>query len=163
MRSSKLESMLHALDTKRDQWFGGPSPAGNLRNVSSDLALWKLEGMKHCVWELALHIAYWEYAVRRMLESGPKGGFPRTPANWPATPENPSEDAWKTDRKLVKQQRDALIEAVRSFDEEILGERVPSSSKYSYSEVLMGIVQHSAYHTGQIALLKRLGRHELST
>ena len=119
--------------------------------------------MKHCVWELALHIAYWEYAVRRILENGPKGGFPRTPSNWPAIPENPSEDAWKADRKLVKQERDALIEAVRSFDGKLLDEQVPSSSQYSYAEILTGVAQHSVYHTGQIALLKRARLRESAT
>jgi len=152
----RLEQILQALDTKKNKWFGGPSAAGSLRNVSSDQALWKPEGMKHCVWELALHIAYWEYAVRRMLENGPKGGFPRTPSNWPAIPENPSEDAWKADRKLVKQERDVLIEAVRCFDTGRLNEQASRNSQYSYSQILIGIAQHSTYHTGQIALLKRL-------
>ena len=112
--------------------------------------------MKHCVWELALHIAYWEYAVRRMLENGPKGGFPRTPSNWPAIPENPSEDAWKADRKLVKQERGALIAVVTCFDVGQLNEQASRNSQYSYSQILIGIAQHSTYHTGQIALLKRL-------
>ncbi|MFC2078815.1 DinB family protein [Candidatus Bipolaricaulota bacterium] len=161
MSEEHLEVFLHALDIKRDQWFGGPSAAGSLRNVSNDLALWRPDGTKHCIWGLALHVAYWEYAVRRMLENGPKGKFPRKPSNWPATPEKPSEEAWKADRKLVKQQRDALVEAVRSFDATLLRKFVPSSSKYTYSEVLIGIAQHSVYHTGQITLLKRMGKRKL--
>ena len=156
MSIERLEQILQALDTKKNQWFGGPSAAGSLCNVSSDQALWKPEGMKHCVWELALHIAYWEYAVRRVLENGPKGGFPRTPSNWPAIPENPSEDAWKADRKLVKQERDALISVVTCFDAGQLNEQASRNSQYSYSQILIGIAQHSTYHTGQIALLKRL-------
>lgn len=136
---------------------------GSLRNVSSEQAFWKPEHMKHCIWELALHIAYWEYAVRRKLENGPRGGFPRTPSNWPSIPENPSEEAWKADRRLVKQERDALVVAVRSFDEKHLDEQVTSSSKYTYLEILVGISQHSVYHTGQIALLKRLGQHKAET
>ena len=156
MSIERLEQILQALDTKKNQWFGGPSAAGSLRNVSSDQALWKTEGMKYCVWELALHIAYWEYAVRRMLENGPKGGFPRTPSNWPAIPENPSEDAWKADRKLVKLERDALIAVVTCFDTGRLNEQASRNSQYSYSQILIGIAQHSTYHTGQIALLKRL-------
>ena len=163
MSSERLESILQMLDVKKKQWFGGPTAAGCLRNVSSELALWKPAEAKHCTWELALHIAYWEYAVRRMLENGPKGGFPRTPSNWPAIPADPSAEAWKADRKLVKQERDALIVAVRSFDEKHLDEQLPSSSKYTYFDILIGIYQHSVYHTGQIALLKRLGQHKPTT
>ena len=163
MSKKRLELILQILDTKKNQWFGGPSAAGSLRTVTSELALWKPEGMKRCTWELALHIAYWEYAVRRTLENGPKGGFPRTPSNWPAIPKDASEETWKADRKLVKQERDALIEAVRAVDEKRLGGQASSNSKYSCFEIMIGIAQHTVYHTGQISLLKRLGKHALPT
>ena len=163
MCNERLQIILQSLDTKKNQWFGGPSAVGSVQSIASELASWKPENMKHCIWELVLHIAYWEYAVRRMLENSPKGGFPRTPSNWPAIPENPSEDAWKADRRLVKQEHDALIEAVRSFGATRLDEQSSKHSKYSYAEVLIGIAQHSVYHTGQIALLKRLGRREPAT
>lgn len=163
MSSERLESILQVLDVKKNRWFGGPTAAGSLRNVSSELALWKPAGTKHCIWELALHIAYWEYAVRRMLENGPKGAFPRAPSNWPAIPENPSQEAWKADLKLVKQERDALVNAVRAFDEKRLGAHASSNSKYSCFEISIGVAQHTVYHTGQISLLKKLGRGALPT
>ncbi len=159
----RLEQILQMLDTKKNQWFGGPSAAGSLRDMSSELALWKPEGMKHCTWELALHIAYWEYAVRRMLENGPKGGFPREPSNWPAIPTDSSDEIWKADRKLVKQERDALINTVKAFDERRFEAQASGNSKYSYFEILIGIAQHTVYHTGQILLLKKLGKHALPT
>lgn len=155
MSEKRLEAILHALDTKRDQWFGGPSPAGSLRSVQHALAIRRSAGLKHGIWELALHIAYWEYAVRRVLENGPKGGFPRKPSNWPALPNNPSEEHWKADRKLVKDERGALISAICAFDAKRLDETISSKSKRTYIELLFGVVQHSVYHTGQIALLKR--------
>ncbi|MFC2095597.1 DinB family protein [Candidatus Bipolaricaulota bacterium] len=156
MSEIRLEAILHALDTKRDQWFGGPSPAGSLRNVQRALATRRMDGLKHCIWELALHIAYWEYAVRRVLVDGPKGGFARKPSNWPSLPNNPSEETWKADRKLVKEERDALVSAIGAFDAKRLDEPVSSKSKRTHIELLIGVVQHSVYHTGQIALLKRL-------
>ena len=164
MSGERLRLIRHTLATTKNQWFGGPSAAGSLRNVPCELAIRKPKGLKYCIWELALHnIAYWEYAVRRMLENGPKGGFPRTPSNWPTIPEEPSEDAWKMDRKLVKQEREALIATIQSIDEKLLREHVSSSSRYTYAEVLTGIAQHSVYHTGQIGLLKRLELRELAT
>lgn len=156
MQDARLHSIVEALTTT-DQWFGGPSPAGSLRNVSYTIAMRRSDGLKHCIWELALHIAYWEYAVRRVLEDGPKGGFARKPSNWPSLPLNPTDEAWKADRKLVKDERGALISAVSVFDANRLDETVSNKSKRTYSELLIGIVQHSVYHTGQIALLKRLG------
>ena len=116
MRMTAIDLIRQGLEPKAGRWFGGPSPAGNLRNVSWDRALWKPEGIKHSIWELALHIAYWEYAVRRMLVNGPKGGFERRPSNWPHPPSEPSPALWAEDRSLVRRERDLLVRAVEAFD-----------------------------------------------
>ena|GEM_PF-5129052 len=58
MSKERLELILQMLDIKKNQWFGEASAAGSLCTVTSELALWKPQGMKHCTWELALHIAY---------------------------------------------------------------------------------------------------------
>ncbi len=157
MRDNRRESILKALGSSA--WFGGPSPAGSLRGVDCDLAVRRVTGLSHCIWELTLHIAYWEYVARRMLENGPKGSFPRSPANWPTFPETATENAWKNDRKLVKKERDALIAAIRTLDSRRLDEPSSEGSKNTIVDILVGVVQHSAYHAGQIALLKRLNGH----
>lgn len=156
MSEDRLKLVLRALNPKGKPWSGCPSPAGSLRSIPLDLAVRRAAGLKHSIWELALHIAYWEYAVRRMLECGPKGGFPRAPSNWPAPPETPTDEAWKADRRLVKQERDLLIEAIRIFDVNRLDAASSVNSRHSIADVLSGIIRHSAYHTGQMALLKRL-------
>lgn len=148
--------VLSALDPTAKPWSGSPSPAGSLRSVSLEMAIRRINGLKRCIWELALHIAYWEYAVRRMLEQGPTGGFLRSPSNWPALPAEPTEQAWNADRRLVKHERAALLEAARTVDTQRLREKASPRSKHSTADVLSGIIQHSAHHTGQIALLKRL-------
>lgn len=121
-----------------------------------DLAMRRAAGLKHSIWELALHIAYWEYAVRRVLVEGPKGGFPRTPSNWPEIPAEPCDRLWKVDRALVKHQREVLVNVVEGFDAKRLDDQVSAASERTAGELLVGVAQHSAYHTGQIALLKRL-------
>jgi len=111
MSDSRREQFLRALDPKEKPWSGIPSPAGSLRNVPLEIAARRIDGLKNCIWELALHIAYWEYAVRRVLEDGPKGGFLRSPSNWPELPAELTEQAWKADRRLVRDERAALISA----------------------------------------------------
>jgi uncharacterized damage-inducible protein DinB len=156
MSDARVQSALRALGPKEKPWFGGPSPAGSLRGVDMDLATRRSAGLKHCIWELALHIAYWEYAVRRVLVDGPKGGFPRTPSNWPSMPADPSDRLWRADRALAKQERVALVVELKNLDAKRLDERASAISERTVGDLLIGIIQHSAYHTGQIALLKRL-------
>jgi uncharacterized damage-inducible protein DinB len=107
-------------------------------------------------------VAYWNYAVRRRLTGGERGGFPRSPSDFPAVPDEPTEEAWRQDRRLAKDQHDLLVDAVKNFDEDRWDEHDGGKSKTTYGELILGIVLHDTYHAGQIQMLKRLARsHEL--
>ena len=137
-------------------WFGGATPTGSLRGVSPEQAGWNPSPDRHSIWELALHIAYWTYAVRRVLEKAPPGGFPRSPANWPAVPSARDGGAWKVDRALLRSEHERLVAAVESLDARRLDEAAPGRGTYRLADLLHGVVMHDAYHVGQIQLLKRL-------
>ncbi len=138
-------------------WFGGAGPLGCLRGVSAEQASWKPGPERHSIWEIALHIAYWKYAVRRILEDGSKGGFPRSPSNWPRASEPADDRAWKEDRALLRSEHRRLIETARALSPERLDEKSPGGT-YRFVDLLYGIVMHDAHHVGQIQLMKRLYR-----
>lgn len=160
MTDPRLSELIRLLDPEPGQrlWHGGASPLGCLRGVSADVAAWRPTPERHSIWELALHIAYWKYAVRRILEDGPKGGFPRQPSNWPRQPAVPDPASWKEDRALLKSEHHQLNAAARSLPPERLDEVVPGSGAYRFADLLHGIVMHDAHHVGQIQLLKRIHR-----
>ena len=60
---SLLSSLLQPLPG-RHFWHGGPTPLGALRGVTAEQARWRPAPKRKSLWELALHIAYWNYAVR---------------------------------------------------------------------------------------------------
>lgn len=157
----RLEEALRHLDPAPGArlWHGGASPLGALRGVSARVAEWKPYPDRHCIWELALHIAYWNYAVTRRLTNGPTGGFPRKPSNWPELPGTRNDASWKADRRLIKEAHDDLIAAIRGFAPARLDERA-GSEETTYADLITGIVLHDTYHTGQIQLLKRLAKSE---
>jgi uncharacterized damage-inducible protein DinB len=140
----------------RRGWHGGPTPPGALRGVTAEQAAWRPGPRRKSIWALTLHVAYWDYAVRRLLEGSARGAFPRAPSNWPAPPERPEPRAWASDVALLRAEHDRLVEAVLRVDPERLGRRPPGSKQWTYGELLVGIAMHDAYHTGQIQLLKRL-------
>jgi DinB family protein len=140
----------------RKNWHGGPSPVGALRGVGAEQAAWRATPRRKSVWELALHIAYWKYAVRRHLEAGEPPRFPRSPANFPRLPEPADERAWLSDVALLRAEHDQLVEAVRAFPARRLAAVPPGGKRWTYGEIVLGIAAHDAYHTGQIQLLKRL-------
>ncbi len=129
---------------------------GSLRGVTSEVAAWKPAPGRHSIWELVLHMAYWKYAVRRKLTGEGKGGFPRGPSNWPDVPEVPDAKVWKEDRGLLRDEHDKLVEAIRAFNGKRLDKKPEDGGETKFVDLLMGIVMHDTYHTGQIQILKRL-------
>jgi uncharacterized damage-inducible protein DinB len=131
---------------------------GALRGVSAAEAGRVPAPKRHSIWALALHIAYWKYAVRRRLEGGEGARFPRSPANWPAVPARADEAAWQADRALLATEHRRLMRVIANFPPARLNRRPPGGKKWTYGEQLIGVLVHDAYHTGQIQLLKRLAR-----
>jgi len=112
---------------------------------------------------LALHVAYWNYAVERRLTGAPRGGFPRRPANWPDPFDADIDNAWVEDKRLVQRQHESLLEVLSSFDASMLDEVAGGEGKRTYADLITGVVLHDTYHAGQIQMLKRLSRsHALS-
>jgi uncharacterized damage-inducible protein DinB len=158
MNDPRLREVLGLLDppTGGKLWHGGAGVLGTLRGVRAEQAIWTPAPDRHSVWELSLHIAYWKYAVRRRLTGEPKGGFARTPSNWPRPPEIADEPAWQKDRALLRQEHSRLIEVVRGLDPGRLDETPDGGGGWRYADLLMGIVLHDTYHAGQIQILKRI-------
>lgn len=137
-------------------WAGGATTLGCLRGVGPQQAAWKPAPDRHSIWELALHVAYWKYAVRRNLEGSDRGGFPRSPSNWPRVPEPADEKAWKRDRALLRSEHRKLVAAVQAFEARRLDDPTPGRGSYRFVDLVFGIVSHDVYHVGQIQMLKRL-------
>ena len=157
-RDRRLDDLVRLIETGSgsDLWYGGATVLGSLRGVKAPEAAWRPAPDRHSIWALVLHIAYWEYAVRRRLTEAPSGGFERSPANFPTVPDPATEASWRADRRLLREERRRLADAVRGFDELRLDERVPDSAKHTYADLIYGIVLHDTYHVGQIQMLKRL-------
>lgn len=108
----------------------------------------------HTIWELVLHIAAWDGAVRRRMSG--EAVTLTGDQNFPPVKDT-SEPAWRTALEHVRRVHDELVQAVSVFPDARLGDRVPGKqgTYYTYYYMLHGVVQHELYHAGQIALLKK--------
>jgi uncharacterized damage-inducible protein DinB len=111
----------------------------------------------HTIWELVLHIAAWDGAVRRRMT----GVAAKLSAakNFPPVTDT-SEAAWAKTLEHVRRVHGELIDAVEKFPEKSLNKQVPGKkgAHYDFYYMLHGVVQHELYHAGQIALLKKCRR-----
>ncbi len=160
MSDKRIEEALRHLDPAPGVklWHGGATLLGSLRGVSAEDASWKPDPDRHSIWELALHIAYWNYAVYRRLTNAKHGGFPRSPSNWPSTPDKANEGEWSRDKKLLKETHDELVDAIEAFPAKRFDDLAGDKGKTTYADLITGIVLHDTYHIGQIQLMKRLAK-----
>ncbi len=110
----------------------------------------------HSIAELVLHLTAWtEEAIERM-----KGESAKDPVrgDWPI-PKEMSASEWEQMIKDFKSANQKLIELTSSFTlddwtADVKDERNPAlGTGVNNGQLLNGIIQHQAYHSGQIALL----------
>jgi uncharacterized damage-inducible protein DinB len=109
----------------------------------------------HSIWELVLHIAAWDDAVRR--RTGGTAVTLKDEQNFPPV-KDAGEAAWGKAIEHAKHTHGELVKAVAAFPDLRLQEQVPGKTEnyYSFFYMFSGIVQHELYHAGQIALLKKV-------
>jgi hypothetical protein len=82
--------------------------------VTARQAAWRPGRGRHNIWEVALHAAYWKYALRRKIEGGKRGSFLLKGSSFFARPlkEQGSEAAWAADKRLLEGEHRALRSAI---------------------------------------------------
>ena len=133
----------------RSAWHG-PNLRQSLKGVNAKQAAWRLAHGRHNIWELALHTAYWKYAVRRKIEGGKRGSFALKGSNFFTRPEKgkATEAAWRADLALLAKEHRAL--------EQSMCRVLTTNPSKRLLRMLYGIAFHDVYHAGQIRLLRRL-------
>ncbi|HMI53779.1 MAG TPA: DinB family protein [Candidatus Saccharimonadales bacterium] len=149
MNSVQLVSALLEEAYERKTWHG-PNLRQALKGVTAEEAAWRPARGRHNIWELALHAAYWKYAMRRRLEGGKRGSFVLPGSNFFPRPEKGklTEKHWSADLELLDGEHRALQETVRKALK-------PNTSAKLLSGIY-GVAFHDVYHAGQIRLLRRL-------
>lgn len=145
----------------------GPSRATLLADVHADVAAWHPGAGAHSIWETVLHMRSWTDEVARRATGGdfdpakePVGG------DWPAVTDT-SEQAWREAVGSLDASHEALVAVVRALPAAQLAARVgviaeyPDGKGISHASMFRSLADHDVYHTGQLALLKRLARGAL--
>jgi uncharacterized damage-inducible protein DinB len=105
----------------------------------------------HSIWELALHITAWTRAGSRRLQ-GDRAQLSEV-ENFPPVMDL-SERAWEEARESIKAAYEELRGAIVLLDDCRLDQPIMEGMSSVYV-TLHGVIQHSLYHAGQIAILKK--------
>ena len=124
-----------------------------LAGVTSDQAVARPVASAHSIWELVGHIEVWIRAAAEAVEGVPVPKIVGTDRDWPRVAEAGAE-TWSSAAGGMFAAGAELADAIGKFDDARLGATVPGRP-YDFYFLFHGVVQHSLYHGGQIALLKK--------
>ena len=144
-----------------DAWHGS-SRATLLTDVTADEARQSPGQASHSIWQLVLHMTAWTREVTRRVQ-GEQAAEPDI-GDWPPLPPTPDERAWRGALEALDEAHANLRTAVRALDASRLSAYVGDArhaalgTGVTYAQTINGLVQHDAYHCGQVAFAKKLLR-----
>jgi|SRR5712672_355617 len=109
----------------------------------------------HSIADLVMHIGVWEQVALDAIKGTPMPKALPPEQDFPAAATG-QESEWQQEVQQLADRNRRLCNAIESFGDERLEEIVPGR-KYNFYTLLHGVVQHSLYHAGQIALLRKAG------
>lgn len=130
----------------------GPSLLEILGGLEASTASWRFAPGLNTILETVEHLAFWFADTAGRLE----GGMPdpnRQDRSWGRSHEDAQAD-WATALAALESAHRALREAILGLSEDALGS-VPPGSESDARSLILGTLQHSAYHAAQIQLLRR--------
>ena len=141
----------------RDVCFGGnwtcSNLKDNLKDVTWQLAIKKVDNL-NTIATLTYHIHYYVIAIKGVLggaelNAKDEWSFTHPPINGANDWENMLESMWSD--------FEALADLIEKLPENILEDDFTDKKYGSYYRNLQGLIEHTHYHLGQIALIKKIG------
>ncbi len=159
---------MHRIADQLERAVNGPAWHGQamlelLRGVSAKTAAAKPLPKAHSIWELVVHTRAWLDLVRQRLE----GTAPlriTEEMNWPpvnrpggpATTAGSADRRWRAEVSELRRAAKDLRQAIDKQDDQRLTDELPGvDDTWSAYHSLHGVLQHTLYHAGQIAILKK--------
>lgn len=148
---AEMERILRHYDEvlSGDAWHG--EAVYPMLNVSASVAAARPIPGAHTIWEIVMHMIFWESVVVKRLH-GERAGLVEE-LNFPVMPA-PTEENWRKTLDDFRASNQQFREALGKLDPAKL-EALTAAGKRTYSDEAHGIIEHHVYHLGQVALLKK--------
>ena len=147
------ERILHLFENIYD---GGPwisvTISDSLKNISPEQASARISPGRNTIWEIVNHVIQWRSNVLRRIQ----GEVIVSPEhNYFLPVKDTSETAWENTLHELNESQKKWLDFLRDFEEGNFDKKYPTN-QMTYYEHIHGILQHDAYHLGQIVLLTKL-------
>ena len=132
-----------------DCWIGNNFKEA-LHDVNAAMAAKKISGATNTIWELTAHITYWRTRVVNRLT----GSDNPPPFLDFLLPGELNDLNWRQTLHDFESAYHLLRNAIHNFNVDHLERPSPKEGQTFY-QLILGCLQHDAYHLGQIILIKK--------
>jgi DinB superfamily len=126
-----------------------------IKDLPANLRGKRPEGVPHSPWELLEHLRITQWDILEFSRN-PKHVSPDWPYGyWPSSPVPPDEKAW--DKTVAAFQADlkAMLKLAADQSTDLFA-RIPHGDGQTILREVLLVADHSAYHIGQLILVRRL-------
>jgi uncharacterized damage-inducible protein DinB len=134
----------------------GPALSEQLVDVTAFNAASKPIPNAHSIWEIVLHMTFWAEMAHSRLGAA-QIPDPTPGQDWPEVTTHSNAEWREAVNRLYTAYR-VLAEDAAEMELAQL-QRILPGRDHSAQEMLHGLIEHGAYHAGQIAILKRAITH----
>lgn len=147
------EKLVHEL---RSLYKGKPwldvTLEGSIKNISAKDAASRPIQNGNSIWTIVNHLVFWHCAVTGRLMNPDKIFVAEGKDFLPIA--DVTEAAWQKTNENLQTSLEETARAILNFDEKKWDEVCPGKQTTFYENAI-GIIEHDAYHLGQIVLLKK--------
>ena len=113
------------------------------------------KGLPYSPWQLLEHLRLAQHDIHDFCVNASYREMKWPDDYWPSSPEPPSPGAWDESVAAYRRGREAMqrLAADQAID---LFAKIPHGSGQTYLREILLVVDHAAYHIGQIVLVRRL-------
>jgi len=122
-----------------------------LKNITAQQAAREISPQWNTIWEIVNHVISWRQNVIRRVQGEP---VVAPDNNYFSMVTDTSEAAWQGTLDMLKSTTLQWTALLEKYNENDL-ERINSTNGNTYYTEIQGILQHDAYHLGQIVLLAK--------
>lgn len=153
--NSEIQSIIRRIENTNtgEPWFGR-AVYTLLEEVDTKKAIIKPEGREHSMLELLYHMNTWaDFTLKRLEQDKINNMAVFEKLDWRKI--DPKLHSWKKALTEFKSIHKKILAILNKKDDDFLREMV-DYRKYNYRFLLNGMIEHTIYHTGQIAYLSKL-------
>lgn len=137
-----------------EAWHG-PSTREILTDVTAEMAVYRPSPQVHNIAELVVHLTNWRvFVLEKLTDSVTYDIILNSEADWSVINEL-TEEEWQEKLENLQDTQDELLETLSRIHTPKLSDPVPGR-RYNYYTLLHGLLHHEAYHSGQMAHLKKM-------